>query len=112
MDVELPSGHVIDLEPPKLRRILWEMPHDAWSIAGCCTDDAGKRGCDLSGSDAMAAASWALERLSDDEEAVALARMCALFHQFPSDRLQIHDPIMAWECDCYLAAALNDGGDE
>ena len=107
--VTLPSGLELELEPPKVRRLLDCASHRGLgtrSLAALCVESASVSVHDLSDDDAMFAACWAIERLADDEDGQSLARICVAFHVAPSDRLGIVDRVLAYECDVHLGNTL------
>lgn len=106
MMVPLPSGVVIELEPPTVRGIMacdGTIPGivDAVWASGEIASGA------LTTADARAVATWAVQTLREDGEVFDLALACATFGELPSGRLGIADRALAFDLDAALAAALH-----
>jgi len=101
-----PSGLVLDLEPPLLRRLLAYGQVGAAELADACMDRASLPVDLLLEEDAFFVACWAVEHLADDPEAVTLAQLCEHYGEPPSVRLQATDPVLAFELDCAVTNAV------
>jgi hypothetical protein len=113
--VTLPSRLELELEPPKVRRLLDLASHgplNADMLANVCLEGCEDSAYDLCEDDAFFVACWALERLGADEDGVGLAALCESFSVAPSVRLRIADPVLAYECDLNLLSALREAQKE
>jgi hypothetical protein len=104
MLLPVPSGAVLEVEPPQLRAVLVEGGSDEALVDAVWMHrmDAG----DLLPEDVTYLASWCIEQLAEDDEAVAFSAVCERFGCAPSERLRIEDRVLAYECDCHMSVAL------
>jgi len=102
-----PSGLVLEVEYPKVRRLLAAGcggEAGAYELADACMDRAFCSADVLQEEDAYFVACWAIEHLGEDADSEALTVLCELYGETPSIRLQIADPVLAFEVDCQLTA--------
>lgn len=100
--VTCPSGLVLALEPPRLRRLLACGEVAALEFADACMDRACVPASALLEEDVFFVACWAIEQLPADPETQALVELCEIYAQAPSERLAILDPVLAFELDVVL----------
>jgi hypothetical protein len=98
MKVTLPSGYVAELEEPSVRALLAGGGSTLSIVAAAWADEVASTE-DLSDSDLWGVACWAVARVTFDDDAEKLARMCAAFGGLPSSRIGITDPVLAFEFD-------------
>lgn len=101
-----PSGLVLELERPKVRRLLAAGDVGAYELADACMDRAFCSVGVLQEEDTYFVACWAIGHLGEDSDAEALTVLCELYGEAPSIRLQIADPVLAFEVDCQLTAYI------
>lgn len=106
--VRTPSGILLDLERPQLRRLLCYGALGARELADACMDRASVAPGDLTAEDLLAVACWGLEHLGGDDDALTLAALCETYATPPSARLGITDRLLAFEADKALRLALAD----
>jgi len=105
--VTCPSGLVLDLEHPQLRRLLCHGALGVRELAASCMDRASARAHELCEQDSLFVASWAARHL-DSTEALVFASLCETYGQMPSSHLRVTHPVLAYEIDLALTAALSE----
>lgn len=104
MNLRLPSGAVVSVEPPRLRAVLRGNGSTAALIEAVWAHEMEQER--LQECDADFLATWCVRRLPDDPEAEAFTTACLAFGEAPSRRLHIVDPLVAFACDNALLNAL------
>jgi len=112
--VACPSGIVLELERPKLRRLLASAPVDMLALADACMDSALCPASGLLEEDCYYVACWAIEELVEDPEADGFTSVCEHYSEAPSVRLGMSDQVLAYELDYALTAhaMAEDASDE
>ena len=112
MLAKLPSGATAELEVPGLPSLL-AAGGDLMPIAACSFVHDEVTVDELSESDVLFIAAWALEGFAATEDALELAIVSETLGGSPSQRLGVSDRALAWELDraLYLrfAKASKDG---
>lgn len=106
MQLQLRSGFVAEVVPPKLRSLLAGM-----TLAEAALATPGLSAEALTDEDAFALSWWAAEHLVDDPEAGPFTEVCAAFCCRPSAELHVADPLLAFRLDNALLRALAGSGE-
>lgn len=100
--VTLPSGAKMPLQAPTVAGLLaYGKVTEAALLYECFAHPDMAAG-SLTDEDRTAVAEWALFMLKDDPELGDLVRVCLTYHEAPSRRLGVADPVLALRFDAAL----------
>lgn len=100
--VTLPSGARMPLQAPSIAGLLARGEVTEAAIVYECFAHPDMAAGSLTDEDRAAVAEWGLFMLKDDPEIGELARVCITYHEAPSRRLRIADPVLAFRFDAVL----------